>query len=441
MIRSLSVSRNYAPLRVCADMCFYFFALSVMSLSVRLTSSDGTTVYGVVNNLVAPWELQLAVLSGACLALGFVIVHVESAALRFILSLVPGLSFLMSPFDPIMLIHAAAWVYFVIFMTVGNFEVYIDVYRRRCRVMLLVAFLLACGVIFFHFSADSWNKNKLFGGEIFGLLFFAFSVLSLRGMRLSLGAPKMMRAMDSAFVIALPAVIMAVFFLLRSAVPVLTAFFSLVMRFLRWLYGLFFPEKEIPDILYIVEELEEKAANEDKQLRPVDKDDLPVTEPISGRDPRLHVSARAWFFIAIILLIAFLVMITIRLMRSKHTEFEKPKIARERFEKIPFEGLLRRRSSEPAMPANVKQIRKVYRSYLDHIRELHRKIAPSDTSEDVLSLSSEFYDIPENRKLRELYIAARYGDPASVTSEQVSEAKRCLSVIESAKPRIAEQNS
>ena len=44
----------------------------------------------------------------------------------------------------------------------------------------------------------------------------------------------------------------------------------------------------------------------------------------------------------------------------------------------------------------------------------------------------------ENKRLRELYIAARYGDPKAVTSEQVGEAKHCLGVIEAEKARVAE---
>lgn len=35
----------------------------------------------------------------------------------------------------------------------------------------------------------------------------------------------------------------------------------------------------------------------------------------------------------------------------------------------------------------------------------------------------------EAARLRELYIAARYGDPKAVTAEQVAEAQRCLDVI------------
>ena len=136
---------------------------------------------------------------------------------------------------------------------------------------------------------------------------------------------------------------------------------------------------------------------------------------------------------------AVLILIAIKLIRNKQNKQEKPRLAREHIERKSFEGLLRRRSGEAALPANVRQVRKVYRSYLDHVRSLRLRISPSDTSKDVLDGSSAYLDVPENGTLRELYIAARYGNPKSVTSEQVGEAKRCLSVIEATKPSAVDE--
>ena len=91
-MKKISVSRQYAPLRVCADICFYFYTISLFSFSVLYTASDEQGVYGVVTNLIAPWSLQLAVLVAACLVLGFVIIRIDNMALRFLLSLLPGLA-------------------------------------------------------------------------------------------------------------------------------------------------------------------------------------------------------------------------------------------------------------------------------------------------------------------------------------------------------------
>ena len=169
-MKQISISEQYAPLRVCADISFYFYVVALFSFSAPYTvSSDGGVQY-VVTNLIAPWSLQLAILVAACFVLGFLIVRLDSMVLRCLLSLLPGLTFLMSPFQPILLIHAAAWVYYVVYMTVGNFEAYLDVYRRRARVMLLAAMLLTFCLIIFHFGTDSMANRRLYGGEIYGLM-------------------------------------------------------------------------------------------------------------------------------------------------------------------------------------------------------------------------------------------------------------------------------
>lgn len=427
-MKSISVSRQFAPLRVCAEMCLYYYVLAVLTLSVAYNVSTEKGVVGVVTNIVAPWLVQLSILVGACFVLGFVIVRIDNPALRFLLSLLPGLSFLMSPLEPTVLIHAAAWVYYVIVMTVGNFEVYLDVYRRRSRLLLVIALILTCCLIIYHFGNEAWYGNTLFGGEIYGLLFLVLTVFSLRGMRLSSGAPAKMRLVDAAHVVALPVVLLTAVFLLQGAVPALTGLMSWITRFLIWLFHLLFPEKEMPHINVPDENFNGPEIEDSVELPDVEVE-TPDVNPISGADPHMHVSGDAWLWIIIVILAAVLVYFAIRQIRGRRKNDEKPKLVREHIERVPRERITRRRSGEAALTANVKQIRKVYRSYLDHIRSFGMKIFPSDASEDVLKNTSAYLEMPENAALRQLYIAARYGDPKTVTSEQAAEAKRCLTVI------------
>ena len=56
-------------------------------------------------------------------------------------------------------------------------------------------------------------------------------------------------------------------------------------------------------------------------------------------------------------------------------------------------------------------------------------IDKADTSADVLTNAAGSGESAEAARLRELYIAARYGDPKSVPAEQVAEAQHCLDVI------------
>ncbi len=441
-MKKLSTSRQYAPLRVCADICFYFYVVSLFSLSIETTGSDANGIYRAVTNLIAPWSLQIAVLISACFVLGFVIVRLDNGALRFLLSLLPGLSFLMSPFQPILLIHGVAWAYYVVVMTIGAFEVYLDVYRRRARAMLMAALLLTLCLIIFHFGTDNLKNERLFGGEICGLLYFFLTVLSLRGMRLTLGTPDRMRALDSAYVVTLPGLLVASFFLLRSVVPVFTGLITIVSRGLIWLTRLVFPH-EMPEMFQPVEEEMEEAVEEETLLLAEAGDQSPGMELASGANPRVRIPQQTILWLMIVFLVAILFLLAFSMIRSKRKGQRQPKPVRERIERMPFvDGLLHRRSGESITSVQARQIRRIYRSYLEHIRSLLRlRITPSDTSQDVLDASAPYLDLPEDEKLRRLYIAARYGDPKTVTAEQVGEARRCLTAIEAAKPSLKEEGA
>ena len=141
----------------------------------------------------------------------------------------------------------------------------------------------------------------------------------------------------------------------------------------------------------------------------------------------------------IALLAGALILVAIRQASIRQKNQKKPRLVGERMERVPFEGLLRHRSGDSGLPVHVRQIRRTYRTYLEHIRSLRMRISISDTSKDVLDHSSAYLDLPENERLRDLYIAARYGDPKKVTSDQAAEAKRCLSAIESAKPSAMDE--
>ena len=108
MLKEISASRQYAPLRVGADICFYFYAVSIFSFSVKYYFLEGGAVLGVASNLVSPWSLHLSILLASCILLGLVITRIEKALLRFVLSLLPGICFLRMPVHPVMLILAAA---------------------------------------------------------------------------------------------------------------------------------------------------------------------------------------------------------------------------------------------------------------------------------------------------------------------------------------------
>ena len=193
----------------------------------------------------------------------------------------------------------------------------------------------------------------------------------------------------------------------------------------------------MPDIFHPLEEEDvNKVLKEEGSLSlPYGNDQSPDAELVgSGVPVHFHVSIPVVLCIMIALLAGALILVAIRQASIRQKNQKKPRLVGERMERVPFEGLLRHRSGDSGLPVHVRQIRRIYRTYLEHIRSLRMRISISDTSKDVLDHSSAYLDLPENERLRELYIAARYGDPKKVTSDQAAEAKRCLSAIESAKP-------
>ncbi|MBR0131002.1 MAG: hypothetical protein IJM08_06840 [Firmicutes bacterium] len=427
-MKSISVSSQYAPLRVCADISFYLYVVSVLSLRISSTFWTERGVFGIVSNLVTPWLTQLLVFVLACLAVGFVAVRTENAALRFALSLIPGLVFLTSKPELGLIVPAASWAYYMIYITAGSFETYVDSYRRRLRIMLIVALLASGFLIVFHFASDDVYTTKLFGGEEFGLLFFVLSVVSLRGMRLVNGTPKKMRALDTAYVIAVPVILTACVLLFRLMVPVVSYIIKLLAHFVRWLLSVLRPDKPQPDFLEIVEEYINNAEQEILDLR-VDPEADPSVEPMDGKNIRINIPPSFYYLLFVAAVTVVLVIIAVRLFANRKKGTGRFVFKSEDIDRIPPETEPVRRSEEPSSASNAGKIRRIYRSYLEHFRSLNMKLEPSDTSQDVLRYSGEFNQAAENGTMRDLYIAARYGDPAEVTAEQVAEAKRCLTAV------------
>ena len=81
-MKKISVSKLFAPMRVCAEMSLYYYMLAVLTLYVEYNVSTEKGVYGVVSNMIAPWLTQLLILVGACFAIGFLIVRINNAFLR-----------------------------------------------------------------------------------------------------------------------------------------------------------------------------------------------------------------------------------------------------------------------------------------------------------------------------------------------------------------------
>ena len=89
------------------------------------------------------------------------------------------------------------------------------------------------------------------------------------------------------------------------------------------------------------------------------------------------------------------------------------------------------------------KIRSIYKQYISFLRRNGVQIGKGSTSEDILAsakeMAADVEDEPNpeelekgteaEEKLREIYIRARYGNPASITADDVLEATNLLAEI------------
>ena len=99
-----------------------------------------------------------------------------------------------------------------------------------------------------------------------------------------------------------------------------------------------------------------------------------------------------------------------------------------------------RTPEEQAQLDKVEAIRALYREYIKYVRKGGAELKKGSTSADILESSRELSedekkDMSEDESLlREIYIRARYGDPAGITDNDVAEARRLLERITSDNP-------
>ena len=89
----------------------------------------------------------------------------------------------------------------------------------------------------------------------------------------------------------------------------------------------------------------------------------------------------------------------------------------------------RRRGKNQPVLGNARQLRRIYQTYLEFVNQRGLSIRKTDTSAEILERAKKIQDSPQAERLRELYIAARYGDPKAITRQQVEEAQACLEEI------------
>ena len=406
--------KQNAVLRVAGEICFFFSVLNVFS------------AFGA-------WRLPMAVFAAACLLLGFAIVRFKSAPVRLILSLVPALAFLMGPFELLVCVPALAIVYYALVMTRGAYALPLYEYRRNFTVMLVISlFFLAANV-----ANATVYRGKLISVDslIYAFAFLVLGVVAMRRMQMGTGISTAWQVRNALSVIGLPLLAvglsLVLFLVLRFTQAGLLMVLMPVGRFAVWLIQKIFPsgggparDFSLPEAFNI-----ERNANFEMELE-VGSDAPAAAATQGGFNPLLIERAAAvggWVILALLLALAVYLVVC---HAQRGVKKEDEALACDGTEDAPPE---RRGKSGRRAPilGNARQLRRIYKTYLEYRRARGVAVLPADTSAEILardgSLTGEAQGSAE--RLRELYIAARYGDPSAVTREQVQEAQACLEQI------------
>ena len=397
--------------RVSAEICFYFSLLNVFSAFL-------------------PWRLPMAFFAAACLLLGFAIVRLRSAPARYALSLLPALLFLMGPLSPLLFFPALASLYYVLVMGRGHYAMPVYEYRKNFTVMLVVSlFFLAANV-----ANSTIYRGKLISvdGMLYAFAFLILGVTAMRRMQMGAEMNAGWKIRNALTVVGLPVLAVGLSLLLFLALRFTQSGLRLILiplgRLLLWLLARLFPGRNSPlREMSLPEAMFPKHANTQLEVE-VGSDTAAIETPHGGFNPYLVERAAAiggWVLLGLLLLLAIVLVVRHARRNAARAEDE---LTYEETQGYSQEKQPRRRRVL-SIAGNARQLRRIYRTYLEYRRAHGLSLGPTDTSAEILARDQDMSGREDAARLRELYIAARYGDPSAITREQVTEAQACLERI------------
>ena len=400
--------------RIAAEICFYFSVLHAATLANAFT-------------------LPMALFAAACLLLGLVIVRIQNPVIRGILALLPGLCFLLAPFTWLLILPVFAWIYYILVMVLGHYAIPLEEYRKAFIFMLSVSLFFVAANI----ANSTLIRNQVISAEslVYALVFLILGIFVMR--RLRMGAQMDMRwqLRNVLSVVGIPLLAigaaLAVFLLLRFSTYALGAILAPIGRFFIWLFHQLFPTGNSP----IDEMTLEEAMQPFSIVQPVEleesgsvSEELRALEVSNFNELLIERAAAVGGWILLGILLVIVLLLIWRHARKNEAKADE-ELMYEEYESAPSKGRKRRKNRLPLLAGNARQLRRIYKTYLEYRRDKGVAVYPSDTSAEVLEKDMQMAESKDAARLRELYLAARYGNPSAVTREQVQEAQACLERI------------
>lgn len=397
--------RSAAVTRIAADLCFFFSLLCLFSP-------------------VSPLLWLLGVFLAACLLFGALALRTERRWLRLPLLLPPLALLLLAPDALTLAALGVGWVYAALLLVSDRAGMEYWSYRRFFLVMAAATILISLYVA----GAKVLTVVTPAGVLLFAGLFLLLGMHTLRSLRMGSAVDPLWTVWSVLELLVPPALGAGVFALLSglsryvgAAMEILIYPFAQLLRLYSELMSRLFPEdfdtgiQEITEIAPM-DYLESAEAAAEAQPTPTPAPVLlPAGRPFPWREVLIALAV-----------LAFLVLLVRYLLRGRKVKNAPSALLHE--ERFRPQKRRRKRAAATDPAARVRQS---YQSYL-MVLQLHGSpVRESETSQDILMAQEKSGVLEAERYLRELYLAARYGDAGQLTTEDAEAAERCLEEIRS----------
>ena len=403
--------KRTAALRITADICFFFAVLNI---------------YTGMQAFLRP----MALFAVASLAVSLAAVYCSAAPVRFLLALLPGLAFLTGEIRLLTVIPALAWLYLILMVTSGRFHIPLESYRRAFRIEFAawISLLVACLLL----DVASGEKRDALPAMLFALAFLFLGVLAMRRMQMNADVDLRWTLANGAVTAGIPlaaaGLSAAAFGLLRLLRPLSALIAPFLAKIIAWVLSVLFgphpenlPEEGEEGNEYAL--TEEETQSQELYENPPDESDR-VWEP----DPAaVEKAARVLTWVLIALALAAAVFLIVRIVRRNRAKADQEAYLYE--ETADARPARRRKAEAETDVSNERRIRRIYRAYMMLMQKRGIRVRKDTTSGEILYEEELFGYSPDARRLRELYLKARYADGDSITEADAEEAEQCLRKI------------
>lgn len=388
-----------SSLRVICIMCFIFAILCTIPLFYRVGGF-------------------FAALTAICAIICLLTAKIKNWAIRLLLALIP---FALLVVSMVLGVPAISWVlfivssavliFFAVFMAVGRFETEYWKFRKTFIILTGISVFVSIVYFFVYLAVEEGTREimNLPGVMGFTLALAFMGMFVLTEMRSGTPDAKW-RARNAGRIIG-------IFSVAAAALVFIFLILSFIFSFITPTLGPHAEKLKTERIRFHETRIgyAPQAIPGGKQVADDETitEDQPLQEPEKKVDDSFH-----WEYIAIgVIVIGAAAYFILRYLKKKKQQAENPVV-----QKTP---------EEQQQLDNIMKIRTLYRKYISFVRKGGAELTKGSTTEDILGMSKEIAADEEpdpqqlekgteaEEKLRGIYIRARYGNPAEITSDDV----------------------